>query len=52
MEVRLTDAGRALRGRAEAIPEAVACASHCEPDELRALKAQLEDLRDKLTGAD
>ncbi|GAA5120076.1 MarR family transcriptional regulator [Alloalcanivorax gelatiniphagus] len=50
VEVHLTDAGRALRQRAEAVPEAVACASHCDPDELRALKAQLEDLRDSLTG--
>ncbi|MCH2557576.1 MAG: MarR family transcriptional regulator [Alcanivorax sp.] len=49
VEVRLTDAGRTLRQRAEAVPEAVACASQCDPDELRALKAQLEDLRDKLT---
>ena len=49
VEVHLTYAGRALRRRAEAVPEAVACAARCEPEELRALKAQLEDLRDRLT---
>ena len=49
VEVRLTDAGRALRRRAEAIPEAVACASRCEPEELVALKEQLETLRRRLT---
>ena len=49
VEVRLTDQGRALRERAEAIPEAVACASQCEPEELAALKAQLDDLRQKLS---
>lgn len=48
VDVRLTDPGRALRERAEAIPEAVACASQCEPEELAALKAQLDDLRQKL----
>ena len=48
MDVRLTDQGRALRERAEAIPEAVACASQCEPEELAALKKQLDDLRRKL----
>ena len=49
VEVRLPDAGRALRRRAEAIPEAVACASRCEPEELVALKEQLETLRRRLT---
>ena len=48
VEVRLTDPGRALRERAEAIPEAAACASQCEPEELAALKKQLDDLRQKL----
>ena len=49
VEVRLTDAGRALRQRAEAVPEALACASQCEPEELAALKEQLETLRQRLT---
>ena len=49
VEVRLTAQGRALRERAEAIPEAAACASQCEPEELAALKAQLDDLRQKLS---
>ena len=49
VDVRLTDQGRALRERAEAIPEAVACASQCEPEELAALKKQLDDLRQKLS---
>ncbi|HEX5678173.1 MAG TPA: MarR family transcriptional regulator [Alcanivorax sp.] len=48
VDVRLTDQGRALRERAEAIPEAVACASQCEPEQLAALKKQLDDLRRKL----
>ena len=46
--VTLTEAGRTLRGKAESIPEAVKCATACDDDALRALKGQLDDLRDNL----
>ena len=46
--VTLTEAGRALRVKAEAIPEAVKCASACDDDALLALKLQLDGLRDNL----
>ena len=46
--VTLTDAGQALRARAEAIPEAVKCATACDDDALLALKLQLDGLRDNL----
>ena len=36
--VTLTEAGQALRARAEAIPEAVKCATACDDDALLALK--------------
>lgn len=50
VRVQLTEQGRELRIRAEAIPEAVACASQCQPEELMALKDQLHALRRKLNG--
>ncbi|MFT0138638.1 MarR family winged helix-turn-helix transcriptional regulator [Alcanivoracaceae bacterium MT1] len=50
VKVRLTEQGRELRIRAEAIPEAVACASQCQPEELMALKDRLHALRRKLNG--
>ena len=43
--LRLTAAGRALKTRAVAVPEAVACASGCALDELAALTARLQALR-------
>lgn len=46
--VTLTEAGQALRARAEAIPEAVKCATACDDDALLALKLQLDELRDNL----
>jgi len=46
--VTLTEAGQALRARAEAIPEAVKCATACDDDALLALKLQLDGLRDNL----
>lgn len=49
VDVTLTGDGSALRARAETIPEAVACASHCEPEALMALKDQLHALRRKLS---
>ena len=47
--VTLTEQGRALRQKAEAIPEAVQCATACDNDAMAALKAQLDDLRANLT---
>ncbi|AVV36194.1 MULTISPECIES: MarR family winged helix-turn-helix transcriptional regulator [Pantoea] len=46
--VTLTEAGRALCVKAEAIPEAVKCATACDDDALLALKLQLDGLRDNL----
>ncbi|MBB4605997.1 DNA-binding MarR family transcriptional regulator [Xanthomonas arboricola] len=46
--IALTDAGRALRAKAGAVPEQVLCASACSLDELRQLKQQLETLRSNL----
>lgn len=46
--VTLTEAGLALRIKAEAIPEAVKCATACDDDALLALKLQLDGLRDNL----
>lgn len=43
--VRLTEAGRALRTRAEAVPAQVFCAAGCSLESLLSLKAQLETLR-------
>ncbi|TAA36343.1 MarR family winged helix-turn-helix transcriptional regulator [Pseudoxanthomonas winnipegensis] len=51
VEIHLTYAGHALRSRAQSVPEGLFCAMDCSPDQLRALKAQLEDLRDKLARA-
>jgi len=49
--VTLTDEGRALRKRAQSIPEAVRCATACDDDTLIALKNQLDDLRTNLNRA-
>ncbi|WP_024938999.1 MarR family winged helix-turn-helix transcriptional regulator [Xanthomonas arboricola] len=46
--IALTDAGRALRAKAGAVPKQVLCASACSLDELRQLKQQLETLRSNL----
>jgi DNA-binding MarR family transcriptional regulator len=46
--VSLTDSGRALAREAGAIQEQVLCATACSPDELGAIKRQLEGLRAKL----
>jgi MarR family transcriptional regulator, organic hydroperoxide resistance regulator len=47
--LQLTPAGRALKAKAQAVPEHVACASGCELDELAALTARLKALRDQIT---
>ncbi|ALV93988.1 MULTISPECIES: MarR family winged helix-turn-helix transcriptional regulator [Pantoea] len=49
--VTLTDEGRALREKAQTIPEAVQCATACDNEAMTALKNQLDDLRDNLNRA-
>jgi DNA-binding MarR family transcriptional regulator len=46
--IALTDAGRALREKAQSVPEAVMCATDCCLDEIVNIKQQLEKLRGKL----
>jgi DNA-binding MarR family transcriptional regulator len=46
--VTLSAAGRAMAGEAAAIQEQVLCATACPPDQLGAIKRQLEGLRAKL----
>jgi DNA-binding MarR family transcriptional regulator len=48
--VGLTDAGRALSTEAAAVQEGLMCAADCPPQDLLALKRQLEALRGKLAG--
>lgn len=48
VEIGLTEAGRALRERASAVPQALSCALDRPPQALLQLKSQLEDLRDHL----
>lgn len=45
VEVSLTEAGRALKQQARALPPRVAAASGCALDELRALTQRLQSLR-------
>lgn len=45
--VSITDAGRALKQKAQAVPESVLCASACSVEELTALKQQLDALRQR-----
>jgi DNA-binding MarR family transcriptional regulator len=47
--ISLTTAGRALKRKAGAVPEAIFCAAGCELDELIALKTQLDHLRTQLS---
>lgn len=49
--LQLTREGRALKRRALAVPEAVACAAGCELDELARLTARLKTLRNQLTAS-
>jgi len=46
--VSLTDEGRALRSKAGAVPESAFCASGCKPEELQAIRRDLEQLRASL----
>ncbi|HWH84547.1 MAG TPA: MarR family transcriptional regulator [Burkholderiaceae bacterium] len=50
VEVALTPAGRALRRRAAGVPAQVACATGCRLDQIAALTAQLQALRDTVFG--
>jgi len=47
--LQLTPAGRALKTRALAVPETIACAAGGELDELAALTARLKALRSQIT---
>lgn len=51
VRVQLTPAGRALKARAESIPQQVACASGCDLNELSQLTQRLKALRDDLSRA-
>jgi DNA-binding MarR family transcriptional regulator len=46
--LQLTPAGRRLKARAVAVPQAIACATACDLSEVSALAAQLQQLRDRL----
>lgn len=46
--ITLTTAGKALRTKAESIPDSVSCASQCTPDEMKHLKDELHLLRRRL----
>ncbi|WP_343553410.1 MarR family transcriptional regulator [Pantoea sp.] len=49
--VTLTEQGRALREKAQSIPEAIQCAAACDESAMAQLKSQLDDLRDSLNRA-
>lgn len=49
--ISLTDAGRALRERAAAIPEQIGCAAACSFEEAQVLHARLHTLRENLAKA-
>jgi DNA-binding MarR family transcriptional regulator len=46
--VSLTDAGKALQTRAKEVPAGVMCATDCPPEQLVAIKTELEKLRHSL----
>ncbi|GAB2182119.1 MarR family transcriptional regulator [Denitratisoma sp. agr-D3] len=46
--ISLTDSGRRLKNKADAVPQGVFCAAECSLEELTAMKRQLESLRDRL----
>lgn len=48
--ISLTAEGKALREKAQGIPEAIFCATECNMGEITALKQQLEVLRGHLQG--
>lgn len=47
--IELSSTGRALRQPAQAIPQSVFCAAQCSGAELRAIKSELERLRQNLS---
>ncbi len=47
--LRLTTAGRALRAQALAVPQAIACATACDLQQISQLSTQLQQLRQQLT---
>lgn len=47
--VRLTAEGRALRNKAKSVPENVFCATGCKPEQLQAIRRDLEQLRARLS---
>ncbi|MBQ0959576.1 MarR family transcriptional regulator [Ideonella sp. 4Y11] len=51
VRLRLTAAGRALREQALAVPQAIACASGCQLDEITDLTQRLQALRHRLDQA-
>jgi len=51
VRVQLLDAGRALRGPARGVPQALAAATGCSLGEITALVRELHALRDRLQGA-
>ena len=51
VRLRLTPAGRALKRRAQAVPQHIACAVGCPLDEISELTQRLQALRGQLTQA-
>jgi len=49
--LQLTPAGRALKARARAVPQAIACATACDLSQIGQLTAQLRGLRAQLEAA-
>jgi len=47
--LQLTPTGRALKTKAHAVPESMACAAGCSLDELATLTARLKSLRGQIT---
>lgn len=46
--ISLTSQGKALRRKAQAVPEQVGCAVQCSPEQLQALHQELSTLRERL----
>jgi DNA-binding MarR family transcriptional regulator len=46
--VDLSDEGRALKAQARSIPADLLCASECSPEDIAAMKHQVESLREAL----
>jgi MarR family transcriptional regulator, organic hydroperoxide resistance regulator len=48
--IHLTEQGRALKTKAEAIPSNIVAATGCSSDEVQRLRGEISDLRDGLNG--